>query len=125
MPEITETDRANDLDNFTPSISEYRIDDKAAALEADLVERKAQYNKERFCYHFIIVALFNMLMLGGQSSAVATLSLIASLILLIGIGKWLDFPFIHDRLDKWERLFFRAFEKKTTNKIDIDTEPMV
>ena len=95
---------ATDLDNFNPSPPQNRLDDKAATLEAELADRKAHFNKERFCYFFAITTLFNMLIASKFDGAVVGISVVSGLLFLIGIGKWLDFPFIHERLDSWERL---------------------
>jgi hypothetical protein len=111
MSETKQDEQARDLDNFKPSPPALRLDDKAAALEAELAGRVAQFNKERFCYWFAIVSLFNILVANNLSNTAIFISVASSLIFVIGIGKWLDFPFIHDRLDRWERLAFEACKR--------------
>lgn len=123
MPETLEK-TPTDLDKFIPSPPQHRVDDKAAALEADLAERKASFSRERFVYIFCLVVLFDILIGQHVPGYVFSFTIVASVLFLIGIGKWLDFPFIHDRLDRWERLLFDAAKAKITGKKPLDTEPM-
>lgn len=121
----TETEgRPVDLEKFTPSPPSQRLDDKAATLEAELSARVAQFNKERFCYIFVVISLFNILAANHFSKASIIISLILSLLFLIGAGKWLDFPFIHERLDKWERLIYDACRGRLTGRKPPTIEPM-
>jgi hypothetical protein len=111
MSETRQDEQARDLDNFEPSPPALRLDDKAAALEGELAGRVAQFNKERFCYLFAIISLLNILVANNMSNPAIFISVVSSLILVIGIGKWLDFPFIYNRLDRWERLAFETCKR--------------
>jgi hypothetical protein len=123
MPETVDKS-ASDLDSFVSSPPQQRLDDKAAFLETEISEQKAKFNKERFVYLYCVVVLLNILIGQNFNGAIFSFTIVSSIILLIGVGKWLDFPFIHDRLDRWERLLFDALEKKLTGKKSIDTEPI-
>lgn len=97
------------------------IDDKAAALEDELLERTTRFNNERFVYLFVIVVLVDAFMGSFAPGTVFGFLIISSLILLIGLAKWLEFPWIIEHLSRWEHLFFRLFERK--EGIDPDFEP--
>lgn len=98
-----------------------RRDDKAAALENELLERTARFNKERFVYIFVIVGLIDAFLGSFVPRSVFAFLMVWSLILLIGLANWLDFPWIIEHLTRWEHLFFRRFERK--KDIETDIEP--
>ena len=56
--------------------------------------------------------LFNMLIGSLGSSAVFGFSIITSLILLIALAKWLDFPWIVTDLERWHVRLGHWFDRK-------------
>lgn len=52
-------DQVDDLAVFTAGSETHRLDDKAAVLEDELMAQKAQFNKERFLYYFVIILLIS------------------------------------------------------------------
>jgi hypothetical protein len=78
-----------------------RIDDKAAALEDATEGLKAEFRRERFVYIFVILCLFDGLIAAHGNTMTFCFFLIASLILSIGLAKWLQFPWMVTDLDLW------------------------
>jgi hypothetical protein len=99
-----------------------RVDDKAAALEESVEHLKAEFRKERFVYIFIIGALFDTLMLAVAPGMASSFVLIATIILLIGLAKWLEFPWVTE-LEGWHNRLISFWHSKTNTKPEIEPPP--
>lgn len=99
-----------------------RVDDKAAAVENELLERTAQFRKERFVYIFVIITLLDSLFISFAPQNVSIFLCLASLILLIGLANWLEFPWIITHLERWHAALLSKFEGKKSESDKI--EPM-
>ncbi|KSV84526.1 hypothetical protein N183_11915 [Sinorhizobium sp. Sb3] len=113
----------NDLEAFDPAPPNRRIDDKAAALEQENTRLKANFNRERFVYILSIAILFNILIASIGNRSMVGIGLVGSLLLLLGLSKFLDFPWIVAHLDRWHDLALRACEK-FVDKPKEETEPL-
>lgn len=121
----TETGSGSDLDNFSAGPPARRIDDKAAELEQEIQSIKANFNRERFTYYFVIALLFNILIASiAPKNSMLYLSIVGCLMLLIALGKWLDFPWISSHLERWHDLFFRFCERWMIGKKPDEVEPL-
>lgn len=98
------------------------VDDKAAALESVIESLKSELRKERFVFIFVIITLFDGLILQTGSIALFWYFAVSSLILLIGLARWLEFPWVIVNLEGWLNRLGRAFDKKFLGKND-DIEP--
>jgi hypothetical protein len=116
----------SDLDQFAPAPAPYRLDDKAAQLEEDIQSLKAGFRKERFVYVFIINTLFLLLVGSLASNLVTGMAVTASLIFLIGMGNYLEFPWMINHLERWHNLWYKWCEKRIsgTEHKEEDTEPL-
>lgn len=97
-----------------------RVDDKAAALEESVEHYRAEFRRERFVYIFIIAVLFDALMLSIAPIGAASFAIVASLILLIGLAKWLEFPWVVTELEGWHRRLVSLWHSKTNTKPEIE-----
>jgi hypothetical protein len=115
----------SDLDAFVPSPPQHRLDDKAASLEDEILGLKAEFRRERFVYAFVIVFLFNCFVGSVGPAGVFALSIVASLIFLIAMGKWLKFPWAMKSLERWHNLCLEFAERKIRGKppAEEETEP--
>ena len=89
-----------------------KVDDKAAALENELSARSSRFNKERFAYYFAIITLVDALVGSFVPTSVFLFLIVASIILLIGLANWLEFPWVITHLVRWLNLL----ERKVTDK---------
>lgn len=118
-PEIDSRDNHVVLRPPTPTTE---VDDKAAALESVIESLKSELRKERFVFIFVIITLFDGLILQTGSIALFWYFAVSSLILLIGLARWLEFPWVIVNLEGWLNRLGRAFDKKFLGKND-DIEP--
>ena len=81
-------------------------------------ERTAHFNKERFVYLFVIAVLVVAFIGSVAPRSVFGFLIISSLISLIGLANWLEFPWIIEHLSRWEHLFFRRIEGKNDNDFE-------
>jgi hypothetical protein len=102
-----------------PNSPERKLDDKAAALETELVECKARFNKERFVYIYAIIVLVDALIGYSAPPQVFTLLIVASLIISIGLEKWLEFPWVVENLGRW----LSILEKRISGAKKDEMEP--
>jgi hypothetical protein len=96
-----------------------KIDDKAAVLENQLLECKANFNKERFVYIFTIVTLVDVCIGWSAPSSVFATLIVASIIILIGLANWLEFPWVVENLGRWLTMIERRFSGQKQD----ETEP--
>ena len=73
---------------------------------------KSEFRKERFVYYFIIAVLFNLFISTASNGMTCSISVIASVILLIGLAKWLEFPWVVTHLEVWLERAGRAWDFK-------------
>jgi hypothetical protein len=106
-----------------PPDSVTKVDDKAAALEASIESMRAEFRKERFVYCFVIAAIFNLFVSAVASMTAIGISIVASLILLIGLAKWLEFPWIVTHLELWLDRMGRTWDKRATTGEEEKREP--
>jgi antibiotic biosynthesis monooxygenase (ABM) superfamily enzyme len=79
------------------------------------LERTAYFKKERFVYIYIITILFNLLigsLVGQSNSPLFGFSVVSSLILLVSLAKWLEFPWVVTELERWLNRMGRLFDRK-------------
>lgn len=123
---LPEVDDAGDLEGFQPSPPAHRIDDKAATLEDELQDLKLRFGRERFMYIFIITTL-TVVLVGPSitNNFILGFFVIAALIFVIAMGKYLDFPWAVLPLERWHDLLYKACERKFLgNGKDTKTEPI-
>jgi hypothetical protein len=103
---------SSDLDGFRPAPPAKRIDDKAAALEAEISGLKTAFNRERFIFTFV-ACLFAVMALGPHlTGALLSILLVGIVIFLLGMGKYWDFPWIVLPLERWHDMLFNAADKR-------------
>ena len=73
---------------------------------------KSEFRKERFVYCFVIAVLFNLFVSTVANGLTASLSVVSTLILLIGLAKWLEFPWVVTHLEVWLDRAGRAWDAK-------------
>lgn len=118
--EIETPSDSRDLDVFEPAPPEKRIDDKAATLESEILGLKTSFARERFIYIFII-SLLSVVCLGQTlSTSIFCVLVVGVVIFLLGMGKYLDFPWIVLPLERWHNLIYRACEKRLISKPEED-----
>lgn len=115
-----------DLEVFPPAPIEHRLDDKAAALEAEIQAVKTKADREKYLLIFVCITLFVCLVIPHLPEIAQYFLIIASIVFGIGAGKYLDFPWIVVPLERWHNLFFKFCERKMLGKRDDDEniEPM-
>lgn len=86
-------------------------------------QTKSEFKQERFVYVFSIITLFNLLVGAMAPGNVIFVSLVASLIFMLFLGRWLEFPWAHTYLERWHDLAYRWCEKKLTGKAPDKYEP--
>jgi len=92
--------------------SQDRVDalEKAAgALEGELQKVRAERCTERFFWSFSTIALTNVIVSSFAPGIAATVFLIFSLMLALGLARWLEVPFIAPYIERWlEKLMGRV-----------------
>jgi hypothetical protein len=106
-----------------PPDSVTKVDDKAAALEASIESMRAEFRKERFVYCFVMAVIFNLFVSAVGSTTTIGISIVASLILLIGLAKWLEFPWIVTHLELWLDRLGRTWDKRAATSEEGKREP--
>jgi hypothetical protein len=114
---------SSDLDVFRPAPPSKRIDDKAAALEAEITGLKTGFNRERFIYIFISSLLAIMAFGPHLSGALLSILVVGIVIFLLGMGKYLDFPWIVLPLERWHDMLFNAANKRLNGGGPVGIEP--
>ena len=114
---------SNDLDRFRPAPPSKKIDDKAAALEAEIAGLKTGFNRERFIYIFISSVLALMAIGPNLSGALLSILLVSIVVFLLGMGKYLDFPWIVLPLERWHDMLFNAADKRLNGNRAPGIEP--
>lgn len=123
LPETGPTKVSNsDLDHFKPAAPSKRLDDKAAALEAEIIGLKQAFGRERYIYIFIACLLFVMAIGPYLPASLLTVLIIALLVFLIAMGKYLDFPWIVLPLERWHDLALRWVDRRVNGR-NSGTEP--
>lgn len=112
-----------DLDHFLPAPSSKRLDDKAAALEAEISGLKTSFARERFIYIFISSLLGIMALGPNLTGPLLAVLVVGIVIFLLGMGKYLDFPWIVLPLERWHDMIFNAANKKLNGSTAMDVEP--
>ncbi|RWK81030.1 hypothetical protein [Mesorhizobium sp.] len=115
---------SGDLEAFNPSPPNHKIDDKAAQLEEEIQAIKVEAKRVYFVLSFIATAFFLLFVASVGNRAVIAIAIAASLILLIGIAKWLEFPWVVLNLERWHDMFFKACERWIGGKKPPTTEPV-
>ena len=67
--------------------------------------------KERFVYIFIIISMFDGLMLSTGNEGLFLYFLFMSLIILIGLANWLEFPWVVVNLEKFLNRAGKSWDK--------------
>lgn len=120
VSEYSETIEVSGLEVLPAPQRPSRVDDKAAALEESVEHLKAEFRKERFVYIFIIAALFDTLMLAVAPAMASSFVLVATIILLIGLAKWLEFPWVVTELEGWHNRLISFWHSRTKTKPEIE-----
>jgi hypothetical protein len=110
----------SEIDVLKPPTPPTKVDDKAAALEESIEGQRVEFKRERFVYFFVIAVLFDALMLSVAPSRSAWFVVVASLVLLIGLAKWLQFPWVVAELEGWHNRIITAWHSKTNTKSEIE-----
>lgn len=113
----------NDLDHFLPAPSSKRLDDKAATLEAEITGLKTSFSRERFIYIFICSLLAIMALGPHLSGVLLSVMIVAIVIFLLGMGKYLDFPWIVLPLERWHDMIFNAANRRLNGSGATNVEP--
>ncbi len=85
---------------------------------------RSEFKKERFVYIFIIISLIDGGIAEKYGNSATWLSVIASLVLLLGLANWLEFPWIMVHLERWLNLVYRAGERWIAGKKSDEVEPI-
>jgi hypothetical protein len=120
VSEGPEVGSRSDIEILNPPNPPSRIDDKAAVLEESVQHLRAEFRRERFVYIFVITVLVDSLMLAQAPVSAAWFVVVASLVLLIGLAKWLEFPWVVTALEGWHARFVSFWHSKTNTKPDIE-----
>jgi di/tricarboxylate transporter len=116
----SETSSKSEIEILNPPSPPTRVDDKAAALEESVERIRAEFRRERFVYIFVIAALFDSLMLAVAPPSAAWFIVLASLILLIGCARWLEFPWVLSELEGWHQRLVSLWHSRTNTKPEIE-----
>lgn len=73
----------------------------AAALESQLQGERAERRCERFFWALAVLALVTVLITALAPWQSSVLCLLFSLVIAIGLGKWLEVPFVVAHLERW------------------------
>jgi hypothetical protein len=114
---------SSDLDVFRPAPPSKRIDDKAATLEAEVTGLKTAFNRERFIYIFVSCLLAVMALGPHLSGILLSILVVAIVIFLLGMGKYLDFPWIVLPLERWHDMIFNAADRRLNGNAPVGIEP--
>ena len=117
------SESGNDLDHFRPSASSKRLDDKAATLEAEISGLKTSFARERFIHIFISTLLFIMALGPNLSVTLLSVLIVGAVVFLLGMGKYLDFPWIVLPLERWHDMVFNAANKRLNGYDPTTVEP--
>ena len=118
-----EEENPTDLEGFLPAPPSKRIDDKAATLEAEIAGIKTSFNRERFIYIFVCALLLTLAVGPHLSGAMLSILVIGVVIFLLGMGKYLDFPWIVLPLERWHDMMFNAADKRLNGGGSLGVEP--
>lgn len=78
-----------------------------------------------FVLSFIATAFFLLFVASVGSSPAIAIAVAASLILLIGIANWLEFPWVVITLERWHDMFFKFCDGWLNGKTKaLTTEPV-
>lgn len=122
-PDAEIINRVSDLDVFRPAPPSKRIDDKAATLESEVIGLKTAFARERFIYIFVC-SLLSVMALGPHlSGALLAILIVGLVIFLLGMGKYLDFPWIVLPLERWHDMIFNAANKRLNGSGSAGIEP--
>lgn len=72
-----------------------------AALEEQLEDIKTDRKKERYFWIFVVTALLNVIIASFAPTFAASIMLLFSLVMLIGIAKYLGVPWVVVHLESW------------------------
>jgi uncharacterized membrane protein YhaH (DUF805 family) len=118
-----QTRNTSDLDVFRPAPPSKRIDDKAATLEAEVTGLKTAFNRERFIYIFVSSLLTIMAIGPYLSGALLSILVVGVVIFVLGMGKYLDFPWIVLPLERWHDVLLKSADKWLNGQPAIGIEP--
>lgn len=113
----------DDLDAFQPSSGEKRLDDKAAQLEKEIAFIKVEARRIHFVLSFISSLFFLLFVASVASNAAIFVATAGVLIFLIGLGKWLEFPWIVLHLESWHDALLQKFKSEKGNP-RLNEEPL-
>jgi hypothetical protein len=88
------------------------MDDAYFELQLKNEQRSVEIRKERFVYIFVMLCLFDGLILAIAPKSVCIFFIISSLILAIALAKWLEFPWIVTNLEVWLTRLGRMWDQK-------------
>lgn len=101
----------SDLDNFKGAPPEKKLDDKAAILEAELIEVKSGRASERTLFLFVISVLVCAFVGVNAGSAVFFFLVVSCVILNIVASKSFGAPLLSNYLEPWNIRLQKAFDK--------------
>jgi len=91
--------------NHTPSLTlpspPRKLDEAYLEIQKRLEEKDVAFKRERFVYLYIIIVLFDGLILSIADIKAFAFFLLATLILAIALAHWLEFPWIVTDLRVW------------------------
>jgi antibiotic biosynthesis monooxygenase (ABM) superfamily enzyme len=77
------------------------LDEAYLEIQKRLEEKDVAFKRERFVYLYIIIVLFDGLILSIADIKAFSFFLLATLILAIALAHWLEFPWIVTDLRVW------------------------
>lgn len=103
------------LEQITRARDEGPSSTTAAVLESQIQEERAQRRCERFFWALAVLGLVSVMMSALAPWHASLLCLLFSLLIAIGLAKWLEVPFIVAHLERW---FDRASITKNKNETE-------
>lgn len=113
----------SDLDGFSASPPEKRLDDKAAVLERDLVAVRSRQASERTLFIFALSAMFCVIVgLTDVEPYVFWVTCGAAIVFNIVVSRSLGAPLLASLLEPWNIRFQKAFDRHVLGKKEDEYE---
>jgi hypothetical protein len=72
-----------------------------AILEYELQAVRAERRTERYFWSFSLISILNVFVASHSSASATITCILFSIVLSLGLGRWLEVPFITSYLERW------------------------